>query len=64
MLAITARSRAQLVAERRCLLGLVPWRGTSLGRAFRARLPRGWHAVLPIILPAGGFLVGAGGGLA
>ena len=55
MLAITARSRAQLVAERRCLLGLVPWRGTSLGRAFRAGLPPGWHAVLPIILPAGEF---------
>ena len=50
--AITARSREQLVAERRCLLGLVPWRGTSLGRAFRAGLLRGWHAVLPIILPA------------
>ena len=55
VLAITARSRAQLVAERRCLVGLVPWRGTSLRRAFRAGLPRGWHAVLPIILPAGEF---------
>ena len=55
VLAITARSRGQLVAERRCLLGLVPWRGTSLGRAFRAGLTRGWHAVLPIILPAGEF---------
>ena len=26
-----------------------------LRRAFRAGLPRGWHAVLPIILPAGEF---------
>ena len=24
-----------------------------MGRAFRPGLPRGWHAVLPIILPAG-----------
>ena len=55
VLAITARSRAQLVAEKRCLLGLVAWRGLSLGRAFRAGLSRGWHAVLPIILPAGEF---------
>ena len=52
---VACLSRAQLVAERRCLLGPVPWRGTSLGRAFRAGLPRGWHAVLPIILPAGEF---------
>ena len=35
---------------------------TSLGKAFRAGLPRGWHAVLPLCLPAASG--GAGGGLA
>ena len=61
---ILVRSSVQLVAETRCPLGLVPWRGTSLGRAFRAVLPRGRHDVLHVCLSARSFLGGAGGGLA
>ena len=36
--------------------------GTFLGSDFCAGLPRGWHPVFPICLPAGSLLAVAGGG--